>query len=129
MGGNGTSGNRLPPEVVTLYRLLSRSAQLATHLAASISISAFLCFGNFAVDSGTPISDCGPSPKLNLHSNCNDCTPRCWQEFFSSADSNISGFACNWLAISDGTIATTIGTGDLILMLTCSPSWSGVKPP
>src|SRR3989475_3955576 len=31
--------------------------------------------------------------------------------------------------MSDGSIATTIGTGDLILMLTCAASWSGVYPP
>src|SRR5438034_8842988 len=66
---------------------------------------------------------------LPIYSNCKDWTPRCWQGFFSRAGSSISGLACNWLATSDGSIATTIGTGDLILMLTCAPSWSGVNPP
>ena len=78
---------------------------------------------------GATISDCVPSARLNVHSNCKDWTPRCWQGFFSRAGSSISGLACNWLATSDGSIATTIGTGDLILMLTCAPSWSGVNPP
>src|ERR1700732_3234948 len=113
---------------VILYCLLCRRAQFSTHFTNCISISAFL-WGTRSVDSGATISDCGPSAKLKVHWNCKDCTPRCWQAFFSSAGSNISGFACNWLAISDGTIATPIGTGDLILMLTCAPSWSGVNPP
>src|SRR5437870_11217562 len=115
-------------EVVAFYRLLSRRAQLATHLTNCISISAFL-WGTRSEDSGATISDCGPSARLKVHWNSKDCTPRCWQGFFSSAGSNISGLACNWLATSDGSIATTIGTGDLILMLTCEPSWSGVNPP
>src|SRR5216684_6206228 len=121
-----TSGNRSKTEAVTPYRLLCRSSQFSTHFTNCISISAFL-WGTRSVDSGATISDCGPSASLKVHSNCKDCTPRCWQAFFSSAGSNISGFACNWLAIPDGTMATTIGTGDLILMLTCAESWSGAK--
>jgi hypothetical protein len=64
-----------------------------------------------------------------VQENCNDCTPRCWHEFLSSADSSASGLECSWSAMCDGSIATTIGTGDLIFMLTCSPSWSGANPP
>jgi len=48
--------------------------QLAMHFTACISISAFLR-GTLEVDSGTAMSDCGPSSALKVHWNCNDCTP------------------------------------------------------
>src|SRR5216683_321807 len=111
-----------------LFGFAAGSAQFATHFDAKNSISAFLC-GTLPVSSGTTITDCGPSAALNVHWNVCDCTPRCWQEFFSSAGSSISGFPCNWFATDDGTTATNMGTGALILMLITSPSRSGVYPP
>src|SRR5260370_26844558 len=123
-----TSGNRSKTEAVTPYRLLCRSSQFSTHFTNCISISAFL-WGTRSVDSGATISDCGPSARLNVHWNSKDWTPRCWQGFFSSAGSNISGLACNWSAISDGSIATTIGTRAFIFLLTIALSWSLANPP
>src|SRR5260370_19151239 len=70
--------------------LCGGSAQCSTHLEAKNSISAFLCF-TFPVSSGITIRDCGPSATLKVHCNVCDCTPRCWQEFFSNAGSNIFG--------------------------------------
>src|SRR4051812_34979112 len=104
------------------------SAQLATHFEAKNSISAFLC-GTLPVSSGTTISDCGPSAALKVHWKVWDWTPRCWQEFFSRAVCNISGRLCSWLAIWDGSMATSMGPGAFPRILTSSPSRSGASPP
>ena len=79
--------------------MLCRSSQFSTHFTNCIAISALLR-GTFAPASGATISDCGPSARLNVYWNSKDYTPRCWQEFFCSEGSNISGLEFNWLAIS-----------------------------
>src|SRR5580704_7034858 len=104
------------------------SSQFATHLDAKNSTSVFLC-GTFSRFSGTTISDCGPPAASNVHWNVCDCTPRCWQDALSNAGSSMFGLPCSWFATEDGSIATSIGTGALTLMLTTSPSRSGAYPP
>jgi hypothetical protein len=84
-----------------------------------------LCAGTSVPGSGNNTNDCGPSATLNAHWKVEDWTPRCWHVLFATADSNIPGLPYNCPATDEGRMATAMETGDLTLMLTWVPSWSG----